>query len=313
MTHNKPLVSVLLFTFNQEDFIRDAVNSILGQSYTPIEIILSDDCSKDNTFEIIREMANAYKGPHQVKVNRNEKNLGIGGHVSKLISMSEGKIIVLAAGDDISFADRVFASWELLSKNEDCTSVSFKTIPFTDNSKIKKTVVKDEYHLSKYTIENQIRNAGFHVPGAARAFRREVFDKYGPLNKGVPTEDSTMLLRCLLSGPVLKSANPKVYRRKHGGNAWGSDSRHRLDYSKIHRQYLTDLKRGLKIGDITKIQHQGLIDIFELRLRRRFDEGLDNSEHKINYYIQNILFSPSLRLRKKLGYVKRAILGFLSR
>ena len=51
-----------------------------AQIYSPFEIILSDDCSPDGTFKIMQEMVEAYKGPHEFVLNRNEENLGIGGH-----------------------------------------------------------------------------------------------------------------------------------------------------------------------------------------------------------------------------------------
>ena len=52
-----PLVTFALFAYNQEAFIREAVASALSQTYEPLEIILSDDCSTDRTFAIMQELA----------------------------------------------------------------------------------------------------------------------------------------------------------------------------------------------------------------------------------------------------------------
>ena len=77
------------------------------QTYTPLEIILSDDCSTDRTFEIMEEMAGKYNGINKVILCRNEKNLGLIEHINKLMKIENGELIIVAAGDDISLPDRV--------------------------------------------------------------------------------------------------------------------------------------------------------------------------------------------------------------
>ena len=68
---NKPLVTFIVISYNQEAFIRDGVEGAFSQTYSPLEIVLSDDCSRDRTFEIMQELAAAYRGPHRVILNRN--------------------------------------------------------------------------------------------------------------------------------------------------------------------------------------------------------------------------------------------------
>ena len=98
----KPLVSYCLFTYNQERYIKETVEAALAQIYSPLEIVISDDCSQDATFTIIEEVVRDYNGPHKVIINRNEKNMGIGEHVSLLASLSTGEFLVTVGGDDIS-------------------------------------------------------------------------------------------------------------------------------------------------------------------------------------------------------------------
>ena len=52
----RPLVTFALFAYNQENYIRAAVEGAFAQTYQPLEIILSDDCSKDRTFEIMQRL-----------------------------------------------------------------------------------------------------------------------------------------------------------------------------------------------------------------------------------------------------------------
>lgn len=102
----RPIVTFVLVAYNQEKFIREAVEGVFAQTYSPLEIILSDDCSPDNTFVLMQEMAAAYRGPHRVRAVRTPRNLGIIQHVLMRGRESEGEIVVMGAGDDISKPER---------------------------------------------------------------------------------------------------------------------------------------------------------------------------------------------------------------
>src|SRR5438309_837758 len=99
---HKPLLTFAVAAFNQERFIREAVEAAFAQTYSPVEIILSDDCSEDRTFDIMREMIGAYHGPNRVILNRNPVRRSIGGHFNRIIEISHGELILAAAGDDVS-------------------------------------------------------------------------------------------------------------------------------------------------------------------------------------------------------------------
>lgn len=102
-----PLVTFALFAFNQEKYIRAAVEAALAQTYSPLEIIFSDDCSSDRTYQIMCEMVANYKGPHRVRVLQTDSNIGTFAHVMNSVRLSAGKLLVLAAGDDVSMPNRV--------------------------------------------------------------------------------------------------------------------------------------------------------------------------------------------------------------
>src|SRR5690606_9493062 len=96
-THERPLVTFALFAYNQENYIREAIEGAFAQTYEPLEIILSDDCSTDQTFEIMQEVVLGYNGPHKVCVRRNEVNLGLAGHINSILAQAEGEFICWAA------------------------------------------------------------------------------------------------------------------------------------------------------------------------------------------------------------------------
>ena len=88
---HQPLVSMLLIAYRQPDTIARAIRAALAQTYSPLEIIASDDASDDATFEAMQAALAGYQGPHRIVLNRNSTNLGIGAHLSHLVGMSSGE------------------------------------------------------------------------------------------------------------------------------------------------------------------------------------------------------------------------------
>ena len=96
---NKPLVSLTIICYQAEKYIKEAIEGALAQTYSPLEIIFSDDASTDNTFAIIEEQLKNYTGPHHIVLNRNDVNMGIGAHVSKVwFDIAKGDWIIVSAG-----------------------------------------------------------------------------------------------------------------------------------------------------------------------------------------------------------------------
>ncbi|MEM4675887.1 MAG: glycosyltransferase family A protein, partial [Nitrososphaerota archaeon] len=103
---DKPLVTFAVFAYNQEQFIRQAIAGAFSQTYEPLEIILSDDCSSDRTFEIMQDMSANYKGKHSVRIRRNTENLGLASHINEVMKESNGEIVTWLSGDDIPIPER---------------------------------------------------------------------------------------------------------------------------------------------------------------------------------------------------------------
>ena len=90
--------SILVITYNQENYIREAINSLVFQTELPFEIIIIDDKSSDNTFQIISEYFKKY--PDLIKAYQNKSNLGISKNIRKVNSLASGNVISYCSGDD---------------------------------------------------------------------------------------------------------------------------------------------------------------------------------------------------------------------
>lgn len=93
-----PFFSVITVTYNSSQFIRDAIESVLASTYTDFELIIGDDCSTDNTWEIINE----YNDPRIIKY-RNETNLREYPNRNKALNMASGEWVIFIDGDDLIY------------------------------------------------------------------------------------------------------------------------------------------------------------------------------------------------------------------
>lgn len=93
-----PKVTVVTITYNSSKYVRQAIESVLAQSFTDFEYLISDDCSTDDTWEIIQE----YKDP-RIRAWRNEHNLGEYPNRNKTLHEARGEYIIWIDGDDILY------------------------------------------------------------------------------------------------------------------------------------------------------------------------------------------------------------------
>lgn len=98
MQIDKPLFTVATITFNSGLWVRQAIESILSSSYNDFELIISDDCSTDDTWEIIQEYTD-----HRIRAWRNEINLGEYPNRNKVIKAANGRYLLFVDGDDVLF------------------------------------------------------------------------------------------------------------------------------------------------------------------------------------------------------------------
>lgn len=226
----KPLLSFGLGAYNQEAFIAEAVSGALSQTYSPLQVILSDDCSKDRTFEIMREIVGRYQGPHRVVLNRNPSNLGLARHVNNIVRLAQGKLVVAASGDDVSLPERtaaLFEAWD--AKGRTATYVYSRMIHIDERGTETKHPFWHDNWLPTHAITEQtaslseyLRTLKPGVCGSAGAYSPSLFETFGDLPGDTMHEDDAMTFRSLLMGRVLFLDTPLVKYRLHGGNLFNS-------------------------------------------------------------------------------------------
>ena len=196
-TEERPLLSFALFAYNQERYIREAVEGAFSQTYSPLEVILSDDSSSDRTFEMMEQMAREYRGPHRVVVRRNRENLRPYSHVRAAARISKGKILVLAAGDDISKPNRTQKVYEA-SKDTDTWAFHSRFDSIDELGTVLSTSQRSE---SLFSGNNEFSNyfmstdgPVYVVHGATSAYRRELIEVAPHNDNGILSEDGVFTI-----------------------------------------------------------------------------------------------------------------------
>ncbi|MGN6448916.1 MAG: glycosyltransferase, partial [Brucella intermedia] len=208
------LVTFALFAYNQERYIEEAVAGAFAQDYSPLQIILSDDCSSDSTFEIMQRMAAEYQGPHKIVLNRNERNLGIGGHVTTVFSLAAGEIVVMAAGDDLSRPNRTTRCVETFQRTPGALAFISGFDYFDSDSNPVDGLWRPR--PQEYSLQNFARGL-INVPGTATAWHRSLINGWPSLSD-VIHEDRVLPFRAMLLGGTIASLNePLVTYRSAGG------------------------------------------------------------------------------------------------
>ena len=230
----RPPATFMLGAYNQERFVREAVEGALSQDYSPLQVLLSDDGSTDRTLEIMQEIVAAYTGPHTVVLNRNSPNLGIGRHVNKLMELATGELIVVAAGDDVSAPSRVsalVAAWVAAGKRPDLMSSRYAEIDAHGTE----LSVKDSFE-PRFLEPAHMARIGRAVVGCSEAWTRRLWDRFGPLPDHIVNEDRVVTFRAVLAGGVGYVPEPLV-RRRVGFSTW--ITRDGADAAQVQRRFRT--------------------------------------------------------------------------
>ena len=110
----KPLVSIVMATYNGAKYLEAQIQSILSQSYSNIEVIITDDCSTDDSLRIIQQ---AVKSDPRVKVHRNPENIGFVKNFMGALCHAKGELICFSDQDDFWHEDKLNILAQLICDN----------------------------------------------------------------------------------------------------------------------------------------------------------------------------------------------------
>jgi glycosyltransferase involved in cell wall biosynthesis len=301
----RPLVTFALFAYNQEKYVREAIEAAFSQTYEPMEIILSDDCSTDGTFEIMKEMTNSYRGSKKVVARKTRRNVGVLLHVKDVANIAEGKLLILAAGDDISKKERteiianewmVTGAWGFCSKfdriNERGEIISEANDP--------SSLFPPKYKLRHYftSIPDKIEI----IHGATSAYDKRIFN-FLDLNATdyILSEDGVLSVLLNLLGKKIKIIDSSMVSYRENEQSLTNSGKNR----KISLEIIQ--------SDELKIERFARSQANRCDLFIRFNDKFGTELRQLNTaLIRNDLIKQRMRekwretgLRERLSYLKR--------
>ncbi|MHC1716407.1 MAG: glycosyltransferase family 2 protein [Candidatus Dojkabacteria bacterium] len=112
-----PQISIVMPVYNVEEYIKEAIESILNQTFNNWELIIIDDGSTDRTKKILKPYV---KSDLRIRYIRKEKNVGITKNLNYAISLAKADLIARMDGDDISSVTRLDIQYEYMKENPKC-------------------------------------------------------------------------------------------------------------------------------------------------------------------------------------------------
>ncbi len=208
-----PKASVVLLTFNQVAFVEDSLSSLLAQDTGELEIIVSDDCSSDGTWERLQQVASSYRGPKRLILRRNDSNLGIVGNLLAASRHASSDLLFIAHGDDVSLPNRCSRCLEFRRAHGDRHDlVAADAFDMTFDGHV--LGVKQVDDLSAWNAQRWASERPY-VLGAAQLITRRLLEST-PLDPNLACEDQVLGFRAVMLGSGIRLPEPLIRHRRGG-------------------------------------------------------------------------------------------------
>ena len=266
-TNSEPLVSICCITYNHEKYIEEALDSFLMQETDfPFEIVVDDDCSTDNSAEVLKKYIKKF--PTLMNVRLREKNVGMMANSMGNMQRAKGKYIALCEGDDYwTDANKLQIQLDLMTENPECYLSFHPADEVMDGKLTERAYATHEAENRVFTDIEMVRKIGASFcPTSSMVLRREVMDPIPDFYATAPVGDVFIQLLASLNGGALFIARKmSVYRRGHPESwtmlTYEKDNISVDSYILNREKYITEYINSLDtMGDLIDQKYRTEID-----------------------------------------------------
>lgn len=326
------LIDVLLPTYNGEKYVKEQIESILNQTYKNIRLIISDDCSTDNTVQIVKEYE---EKDNRVKVIVQEENLGVIKNIEFLLNQVQADFYMLSDQDDFWMPQKIEKTFEKLKeKNADLV---FGDLEVVDEKLNKIHSSFNDFMLLSRKIEKYINTDRLNylyncITGCTILSKKELLSKILPLPKSSKyvLHDHWIGLVASLNGKVAYIQETYIKYRQHGNNEVGAQKvTHSMEHMNDVRNHFINVKLGLFetyvqnnemfSADVQTLNKEALEYFKRLQNKKNFNFSGWKIFHKLYktetfmYYIENFLILNLPFIGNILFNIRYAVLKLLKR
>lgn len=236
MSFEKQKISVVMCTFNGEEYIEEQLDSILGQTVMPDEIIIKDDCSTDGTYSIVCEYVKRFP---EIKfiVEQNQINCGFINNFMSAIRKASGDIIFLADQDDIWYKNKIEEMVKVFCIYKNSLAVSSKYNLIDSDGKIINCLFRNKKKYKKDCIKKiswleYILSPRF--PGMSMAIKSSLLEYIEQIDESlIPAHDWLLNEVAAYNEGMYFLKKELASYRQHGNNTIGI-----IDINKDNKQLL---------------------------------------------------------------------------
>ena len=308
-------VDIVALCYNHADFLKFTLDSIKNQSYQYINLIISDDCSRDNSVSLIQEWIDT----HDVKCTfiKNTENLGINKTLNNAIKYCKGDYFKLIACDDILQENYVQNCVELLQNTTDEVGMAFSNMDLINE---KGERISDSYlnesrlktiHQTEYTFfQKLIRD--YFIPAPSVVYKMRAFQNIAPYDENLSSEDYDFNLRFAKKYGYLYIDEVLVSYRRHGDNlsqTYGSKSSLQMMQSVVLKHINAPELSSVEKEEIAKLIRRNIVKsyrfkfgwLFRWKLYVDFFERTQNKSIAMSLIWNTIMKVTKMKLKNVIG------------
>lgn len=242
---NTPLVTVGVVTYNSEEFIKETLDSIYNQDYPNVELIISDDCSTDDTVKVCKSWISKHESRFNgIKLVTADKNTGVSGNSNRALKEAHGEWYKCFDGDDILLPHAISSYVEYVNEHPEASQVVAKVENFNgkdvSTSKVDNLTkyVCRESATAKYQLSVITKTLFFRC--SSHFAKTNAIRSVGAFDERFPMlEDYPLMVRLIGGGYRVYFLDLTVVRYRERKNSIAHSTRHDSIFTNnIIRQYL---------------------------------------------------------------------------
>ncbi len=278
------LVTIVVPSYNHEKYIKEAIESIINQSYKNIELIVIDDGSTDSSPKILEKLSKEYNFKYIHRENR-----GLSKTLNEALSLANGEYFSICASDDRFLLDKISKQVEFLESNLEYGVCYGNVISFNDLGVNRKVDVKNG--KSGWIFKDLI-TANIIIPAPSSIIRTDILRELGGYSEDVLIEDWDMWLRVANIYQIGYLDDYLAYYRDHNNNTYKQTYKMFKAQKKILEKWIDykDYNQALEVWQLDwfkSLSRRGYIDeareYMGVAIKNLFD--IDTFKILLKYYL----------------------------
>lgn len=186
-----PLISVIALCYNHEKYLWESLLSVVNQSYSAIELIIVDDCSTDNS----RQLIEAFTQKFPAFIIFNDVNQGNCRSFNKALSIAQGIFIIDLATDDVMLPNRLMSQIELFNRLDENVGIVFSNAVFiNEHAEVGKLLYSPNQIIPEGDIYTKLLTESYILP-ATMMIRKTVLEQLNGYDESLAYEDFDFWVR----------------------------------------------------------------------------------------------------------------------